>query len=109
MAFAKRHHLVGIEQRRRRGAIGETEDFPDRPGPHRHLLIDHLIGSPQPRFGFLYAMGILFAVGAQSIADNLLHRLMHTQIVETVMQPRLPSAIDVRWHEPRPARIMPIE
>src|ERR1700704_5707548 len=54
-------------------------------------------------------MRVLLAVGAQSIADNLLHRLMHIQIVETVAQPRLPCAVDVRGNEFRPARIMPIE
>src|SRR6266404_3911983 len=54
-------------------------------------------------------MRILLAVGAQSIADNLLHRLMHIQIVETVAQPRLPCAVDVRGNEFRPARIMPVE
>src|ERR1700738_2844937 len=60
VAVAKRHDLVGIEQRRSRGAIGKTEGFTDRPGPGFHLTVDHAVAGPQPRFGFFDAMRIPF-------------------------------------------------
>src|SRR5687767_12969428 len=43
MRIAERHHLVGVEKRRGRRAIGHGELFAGSPGSLRHLALDHSI------------------------------------------------------------------
>ena len=43
VGVAERHHLVGVEQRRTRRAIGKAEGFSHRPGLRRDLLVDDAV------------------------------------------------------------------
>ena len=105
--LAERHHLVRVEQRRRRGAVGHAEGVAHGPGAR----------SPSPaRSGrrrsascalrLLHAVRVVLARRTQPVDDDLLHRLVHVEIVEAVAQARLPREVRVRRHEPRRARIV---
>src|ERR1700728_4794181 len=40
---AERHHLAGVEQSRRGGAIGDAERLSHRPAPGADVLVDHVV------------------------------------------------------------------
>src|ERR1700739_683004 len=58
VAVAKRHYLAGIEQRRRRGAIGDAESLSHRPGLGGNVVVDHAVAGLQSRPCFLDAVRI---------------------------------------------------
>jgi len=74
-----------------------------------NLAIDHAVAGLEPRPRFFDAMGVPFALGAYPIANDLLHRLVHIEVVEPILQPRLQREVGVGRKKPRRTRIMPIE
>src|ERR1700761_9279353 len=74
VAVAEWHHLVGIEQRRRRRAISDAERLAHRPGLAGDVLVDHAVAGLQPRPCFIDTVRIFLSFRPQPVADDFLHR-----------------------------------
>jgi hypothetical protein len=106
---SERHDLVGVEQRGRRGAVGNREALVDCPGILRNGLIDHAERGRHLCACFLYSIRVLLVVGPQPVTHDLLHRQVNVEVEEAIAESYLPRKVGVRRNEPDLSRIVLIE
>src|SRR5437899_563718 len=93
--IAERFDLVGVEQRRRGRAVGHAEGLADRPGLPLHPPFDDGVGIAQLLARLLDPKRIGLVLWPQPVADDLLHRLLHVEVVEAVGLSDLDGEVDV--------------
>jgi len=99
--LGKRNDGVGVEERRRRRAVGQGEVVADRPGLQFHLSFHHAVGLLKLRLCKLRPVRVGLALGTQPVSDDLLHGFVDVEIVEAVAQTRLQRAVRIRGDELR--------
>lgn len=107
--LGKRNDGVGVEERRRRRAVGQGEVVADRPGLQFHLSFHHAVGLLKLRLCKLRPVRVGLALGTQPVSDDLLHGFLNVVVVEAVPHPRLPGPIHIRGQKARRSRIMRVQ
>src|SRR4029079_16951530 len=103
--IAERMDNRGIEESRRRSAIGKREIIADGPVMRRYLLLDHRIGSSEGAVRFLDAIGVGLAFRPDTVGNDLAHGRVDIEIEEAVPQAGLePSVLVGRQESDRPRR-----
>ncbi len=107
--LGKRNDGVGVEERRRRRAVGQGEVVADRPGLQFHLSFHHAVGLAELRRCKVHAVRVGLALGTQPVTHDLLHRFLNVVVVEAVPHPRLPGAIRICGQKARRASIVRVQ
>jgi hypothetical protein len=93
-------------ERRRGGAVRQTERVAGGPDARGHLAFDDAVRRLDQLLGSSDAVRIVLPSGTQSVADDLLHRLVQVHVVEAILKACFERVLGIRGQERHRARMV---